>query len=96
MPPKPAEVDWFSAPEKTALQPVIEVQGHTAVVRRWQRKRGLFRPRMITFVEEDDMSPAKAAARIRATGLKDTDALKRKYGAPAALGDAQPATSPTG
>jgi hypothetical protein len=34
-----------------AGQEVIHVQGHPAVVRRWQRRRGLFRPRTITFVE---------------------------------------------
>ncbi len=29
----------------------IEVYGHQAQVRRWQRRRGIFRPRTITFVE---------------------------------------------
>jgi hypothetical protein len=32
-------------------QEAIQVQGHPAQVRRWQRRRGLFRPKLITFVE---------------------------------------------
>lgn len=35
----------------TAGEDMLQVQGHAAIVRRWQRKRGLFRPRLITFVE---------------------------------------------
>lgn len=36
---------------RPASNEVIAVQGHTAHVRRWQRRRGLFRPKQITYVE---------------------------------------------
>lgn len=43
---RPAQRRMF--PDSTET---LDVHGHQAAVRRWQRKRGIIRPKMITFIE---------------------------------------------
>lgn len=49
------ELRLGSGPLRRRWQPqgedTIEVHGHTASVRRWQRRRGVLRPKIITYVE---------------------------------------------
>lgn len=52
-----------------AGQETIQVQGHHATVRRWQRKRGLFRPRIITYVEiRFNCEPSDRQLRLELSG----------------------------
>lgn len=67
------ELMLSSGPLRKRWQPKdaewVEVYGHPASVRRWQRRRGVFRPKLITFIEVSyNCQPSERFMRLELSG----------------------------